>query len=98
MASLNRIRYCLGVTIVGSLPPPRMPDSLTQLSSFLSHVNVRMKSNAMHRSKKRKIEFSSDPIYGQSWWSRDHMGVHYLRCRQPVPGSPHQYRLVKSSP
>ena len=31
--------------MVGSLvPPPTNPLSLTQLSSFLSHVNVRMKS------------------------------------------------------
>ena len=31
--------------MVGSLvPPPTNPRSLTQLSSFLSHVNVRMKS------------------------------------------------------
>lgn len=45
MASLKRIRYCRGDTIVGPLPPPpRIPDSLTQLSNFLSHVNVRMKS------------------------------------------------------
>ena len=40
IAVRNLCRYCLGVIIVGSpLPaPPRNADSLTQLSSFLSHV------------------------------------------------------------
>ena len=41
----HRFLYCRGVTIVGSfVPPPTNPLSLTQLSSFLSQVNVRMKS------------------------------------------------------
>lgn len=42
---MYRFLYCRGVTIVGAfVPPPTKPLSLTQLSSFLSHVNVRMKS------------------------------------------------------
>lgn len=67
MASLNRSRYCLGVTIVGSRPPPRIPDSLTQLSNFLSHVNVRIKSS-MRKQGSGKY-FSYSPITGQ----RGHM-------------------------
>lgn len=48
MASLNRILYWRGDTMVGPFPPPpNMPDSLTQLSNFLSQVNVRMKSVAI---------------------------------------------------
>ena len=40
-----RFLYCRGVTMVGSfVPPPTNPLSLTQLSSFLSQVNVRIKS------------------------------------------------------
>lgn len=40
-----RFLYCRGVTMVGSfVPPPTNPRSLTQLSSFLSQVNVRIKS------------------------------------------------------
>lgn len=36
---LNRLQYCLGDMIVGSLPaPPSMPVDLTHVSSCLSHV------------------------------------------------------------
>ena len=48
MALLKRALYCFGVTIVGGSPfaaPPRNADSFTQLSTFLSHVYVRMKSS-----------------------------------------------------
>jgi hypothetical protein len=42
IAVTNRWRYCLGVIIVGSpFAAPRNAESLTQLSSFLSHVYVR---------------------------------------------------------
>lgn len=47
MAERNRCLYCLGPIMVGSplFAPPRNAESLTQLSNFLSHVYVRMKSS-----------------------------------------------------
>src|SRR3569833_1741563 len=45
MASRNRDLYSFGLVTVGRLrPPPAKPRSLIQLSSFLSHVYVRMQS------------------------------------------------------
>src|SRR3569833_3440795 len=45
MASRNRDLYSFGLVTVGRLrPPPAKPRSLIKLSSFLSHVYVRMQS------------------------------------------------------
>lgn len=61
IASRNRFLYWRGVTIVGSRPdPPRMPDSFTHDSSFLSHVKVRTKSIDFPQSSIDMSEMAED--------------------------------------